>query len=285
MPPGERFELLSSTLDSNPRFIWLPRAAVRFLDIGPTQNKNRNSETPWMFVHGFGGSAGDFAPLIIPLSKEFRVAAIDLPGFGGSFALEEEYSVSAGAEAISDFAAAAKIEKADLVCHSLGGQICLSLALSHAPFIRSLVLINAAGVYSPSEFVRGISKRIGKINTGDIVTTRGRSIPDLISDDRTVLKRLVARDSSFFAALESFKENYRGRIRQIEVPTVVIWGRNDPVFPVENAFLLKENVDQAVLYVVEGAGHSPQMSHPDLVMNWLMEHRRRLDGAEKNKEL
>jgi pimeloyl-ACP methyl ester carboxylesterase len=244
------------------------------MDAGPESAPE--AAPPWLFVHGFGGSMGDFAPLVIRLSESRRVLALDLPGFGDSTTSEEDTSIEFLAVLVEKFARAVDAPRANLVCHSLGGQVCLALGIRGSRFVETLTLIDAAGVYERSSFVEQVSKTFAHINIGDVVTAPGRSALDVPEGDRAIFRRLVSEDRATLTALESFRTDYRGEVPRIAVPTRIIWGTDDPVFPVDSAFFLAENIDGARLYLVEGAGHTPQLSHPDIVLRWLEE----LSGAE-----
>jgi pyruvate dehydrogenase E2 component (dihydrolipoamide acetyltransferase) len=258
-----------------PRRLRIGRSLVRFVDVGPRRHGDdagpdgAPGEGAWLFVHGFGGSMGDFAPQVIRLSESRRVLAIDLPGFGASATDEEDTSIEFLADIVEAFARAVDAPQADLVCHSLGGQVCLALGIRGARFVRSLTLIDAAGVYERSSFVERASKTFAHINVGEVVTAPGRSALDLPEGDRAVFRRLVSDDRAALTALESFRTDYRGEVQRIAVPTRIVWGAEDRVFSLESAFFLKENIAGARLYLVEGAGHTPQLSHPDVVLRWL----------------
>jgi pimeloyl-ACP methyl ester carboxylesterase len=149
--------------------------------------------------------------------------------------------------------------------------VCLALAIRRSTTVETLTLIDAAGVYPKSSFVESMSKTFAHVNVGDVVTARGRSALDVPEGDREIFRRLVSNDRATLTALESFRADYRGEVPRIEAPTRIIWGTDDPVFSVESAFFLAANIDGARLYLVEGAGHTPQLSHPEVVLHWLEE--------------
>jgi len=271
----ERDARMFDVLGAEPRRVRIGSSVVRFVDVGPRRPKEdagpggAADEGVWLFVHGFGGSMGDFAPLIIRLSESRRVLAVDLPGFGASATTEEDTSIEFLADVVEAFARAVDAPHADLVCHSLGGQVCLALGIRGARFVRTLTLIDAAGVYRRSSFVEHVSKTFAHINIGEVVTAPGRSALDLPEGDRAVFRRLVSDDRATLTALESFRTDYRGDVQRIAVPAQIIWGADDQMFSLESAFFLAENIDGARLYLVEGAGHTPQLSHPEVVLRWL----------------
>jgi len=278
----ERDARMFDAVGVEPRRVRIGSSLVRFIDVGPRRSEadagpdGASDGGVWLFVHGFGGSMGDFAPLVIRVSESRRVLAIDLPGFGDSATTEEDTSIEFLADLVEAFARAVDAPQADLVCHSLGGQVCLALGIRGARFVRTLTLIDAAGVYERSSFVEHVSKTFAHINIGEVVTAPGRSALDLPEGDRAVFRRLVSDDRATLTALESFRTDYRGEVQRIAVPTQIVWGADDQMFSLESAFFLKENIKGARLYLVEGAGHTPQLSHPEVVLRWL----ERPPGAE-----
>jgi pyruvate dehydrogenase E2 component (dihydrolipoamide acetyltransferase) len=265
---------LLEELDDRARFLHLAHALVRFAEVphgrGPAHEDPAGEAI--VFVHGFGGTMGDFAPVILSMRGGERLVAFDLPGFGGSLRDDERYTIDGYVECLEELLGRLGVRRANLVCHSLGGQICIAAALSRVPSISTLTLIDTAGVYDPARFVQGISKRMGRVNVGEVSTARGRTLFDVATSDGEIAKRILSRKPATLAALASFAARYRDRVGQISVPVLVIWGSEDPVFSLEDAFLLKENIPGARLHVAEGAGHAPQLTHPELVVGWLEGH-------------
>jgi len=116
--PRERADRLFDTSRSAARTLRLEDSQVRFVELGPTTTSPApartaapartsplvlsalptptasNQSAPWLFLHGLGGSLGDFAPLMLAAAEQQRVFALDLPGFGGSISLDADYSIA-----------------------------------------------------------------------------------------------------------------------------------------------------------------------------------------------
>jgi pimeloyl-ACP methyl ester carboxylesterase len=148
----------------------------------------------------------------------------------------------------------------------------MAASLSREPFVASLTLVDTAGIQDPQEFVQRISKRLGGINTGKVTTARGRSMFDVAVSDGPLASRVMSRSPAVLAALASFDRSYRREVRRIGQPTLIVWGADDPVFPLADGVMLKESIDGAEMRVVYGAGHSPQLSHPEPVARWIAGH-------------
>ena len=251
------------------RYLAVPGARLRFIELSAPAHV---STRPTLFVHGLGGGLGDFAPVMLLALGSARLVAVDLPGSGGSTSQQHDYSVDGSVRALAVFIERLGLAPVRLACHSLGGQICLALALEHRELVHDLTLVAPAGIYRREDFIREATKRFG-ISTGQIgMRDPSRSFAALLTHgDDVVLRRFVAHDPQTIAALASFRENLRERLHELRVPSLVIWGNRDPVLPMADGFALAASAHDATLRIVEGAGHSPQLSHPEKIHAWMRE--------------
>lgn len=103
------------------------------------------SDEVLLLIHGLGTSAKSWIKNIPDLAKEFRVIAVDLPGYGKSDKGYFQYSMSWNALVLTEFLDELKIDKATFIGHSMGGQISLYAALNYPDKVKNLVLISPAG--------------------------------------------------------------------------------------------------------------------------------------------
>jgi pimeloyl-ACP methyl ester carboxylesterase len=262
---AERSLRVRDRLHTDFRLIKVPGAVVRFIDVGPAAG------TPVLFVHGLEGGLGDFAPVMLRMAGSVRLMAADLPGSGGSASMLGDYSVSGQARVLAAFIDAVAPGPVHLVCHSLGGQICLALALHRADRVRSLTLVSPAGVYRSQQYLRATARHFGGVNIGTIaIGEPSRTlVAALTYADGQLLQRFVTRNPATLSMLASFRENLREHLQKVRVPTLAIWGDADPVLPMADGFVIAANVPGAVLHVVEGAGHEPQLTHEEVVHEWI----------------
>lgn len=259
------------------RHLALPDAVLRFLWVDG-QGEARAGAT--LFVHGLNGALGDFAPVLLAAARgqpAHPVVALDLPGWGGSQSRSGDHRVTGYAKVVAAFIERVGIAPVHLACHSLGGQVCIALAIERRDLVRTLTLVSPAGVYRAPQYLRGAARRFGGINVG---TVGGgdptRSIVAVLTHaDGDLFQRFVTRDRSTLAMLSSFRENQRDRLPRLRVPTLVIWGAADPILPMRDGFVIAATVPGAVLHVVEDGGHETQLTHAELVHGWMEEHRRR----------
>jgi pimeloyl-ACP methyl ester carboxylesterase len=254
--------------------------------------------TPVLFIHGLGSSGYmewrfnlEFA------AGRHRVYAPDLPGFGRTEKPRARYGVPYFTRFVERYMEDRGLRSAAVVGASLGGRIALELALERPKRVRKLVLVNALGLGRPNvQLSYGLLTlpRVGEAFmkfAGDAV----RFAP------RQVIRRVAARyagssgnlkktmDDDYFANLRELyaADGYPGaylatirslvtpkallaadhdlskRLGEIKMPVQLIWGDNDPLFPLAHAARAHAVIGHSRLAVLEGAGHTPQAERPE----------------------
>jgi pimeloyl-ACP methyl ester carboxylesterase len=239
VPVAQRCARMFANLGQAPRRLHLPSATVRFLDLTPSEP---DPGPPWLLIPGYGGDLCSYGPMIALLAGRHRVLAFDLPGFGESASTDEHY-------------------------HSLGGHVCIGAALTQPRHIATMTLIDTAGTFDTAEFVKQIAKQKGGVNLGQLSLKRGRGLVDLTLGEQEFMRRFVVSDPAIWTAVASFRANYHNQIGDIRTPTLILWGMDDPLFPVEGAAFLKENVPNSQLRILDGAGHCENESEPRVVVD------------------
>lgn len=113
-----------------------------------TEPASKNSSTPIVFVHGLFGSIENLGMITRLLKDEFLVYAIDLPNHGRSQHTSET-SIQAMATVMLRWMSVQGLDCVDLVGHSLGGKVCMELALRHPDRVRRLAVADIAPVAYP----------------------------------------------------------------------------------------------------------------------------------------
>jgi pimeloyl-ACP methyl ester carboxylesterase len=235
---------------------------------GPT-----DATPPLVFLHGLGGSQATWMTLLADLVDRYRVAALDLPGHGQSDKPDPaaaDYSVAGLTTTVIQGIEALGLEPVVLVGHSLGGAIAMRIALERPAIVRGLVLVDSAGV--GDEINPELLDRVEAEPSKD----EARRLLELFFENkRWVLERGVeemyrARSSPGAdaamraAAAASFsREGQRiglaGRMGDISLPTLVVWGERDRVIPATQAETAASAIPGAWLEIIEGVGHVPQV--------------------------
>jgi pimeloyl-ACP methyl ester carboxylesterase len=234
-----------------------------------------------VLVHGLFLSHRTFEDVIEDLAARFHVIAPDLPGFGESekpSPARYAYGVEAHAEAIADLIAAFGVGRAAVLGHAMGGAIALTLAADHPELVQRLVLEDALTYPAPQSFVA----RLPLVPViGGVVFKQlyGRGLfRSLLLDEsyRPGFAPPRARVDWHYDAFNSpsARESAHAvmratldtrpvvaRLSRIVAPTLVIWGREDRVYPVASAHRLAREIPGAKLEIMD-AGHAPHEELP-----------------------
>jgi pimeloyl-ACP methyl ester carboxylesterase len=238
---------------------------VRFLDVG---------EGPVVvLVHGFAASLDTWQPVIPELAKNHRVIALDLKGFGWSGRPRGDYSPKAQAELVWSLLEERGVDKAALVAHSWGSSVVLQMALSEPERVERIALYDA-WVYDeqlPSFFVWARAGGLGELMFRLFYNERPEDkIALAFYDKRYVTQGLVehtrqmqTRPGTMAAHLEAVRgQDYRDvqqLYKTIDVPVLLLWGREDKVTTLKVGERLARDLPNARLQVYPRCGHFPMI--------------------------
>jgi pimeloyl-ACP methyl ester carboxylesterase len=254
----------------------LPGAeAVNYVEIGEGD--------PILFVHGIAGCWRNWLENLPYFGRTHRAIALDLPGFGDSPMPSWEISMANYGRLIHDFCERLGIDQvAALVGNSMGGFIGTEAVIEEPERFDRLVLISAAGVSfaewqgRPFEAGARIFKAAIPFMSGErrIYWTRplGRKLAfgRLFRNPNKLRPELLAEQvrpglqaPGFSDALTAiWGYDTRERLTEIEIPTMVVWGLNDQIVPVEGALGYHRLIPHSRLEIFERTGHLPMLERP-----------------------
>lgn len=240
-----------------------------------------------VFLHGLGGSQSTWASVLGHFAENYRIAAVDLPGHGASAKpspASTDYAIAGLAAKIGELLETQELSPAVLIGHSLGGATALQLALDRPKLVRALALVNSAGL--GAEISGELLDRIESAPSRD----EARRLLELFFQDRRfVLERGIdelyaarmapGADEAVKAIAASAFTRYgqnlvlADRLRELEVPLLVVWGELDRVLPSTHAVAAVNALPTAWLEIMEGVGHVPQVeaapAFAAIVKRWL----------------
>ena len=225
------------------------------------------SGDPALFVHGLGSSKSSWKRVCHGLEDVFSFYVIDLPGFGESRAPKHfQYTLENYADALTDFIVVRGLRKLTLVGTSLGGSVILLATLRNKDElnsrVRSLCLIDA--VVYPKHF----SYLVEVLQTSIALAP----LFGFLATDLLWPERLRIRDATVETVrridIEHFA-HYLPRLKAIDVPALVIWGREDQVVPLRFGRRLARDLPNARLVVIDDCGHAPHRQRPSEVISAL----------------
>ena len=245
-------------------------AEVSYLEAG--------SGTPLLLVHGVGHSSTAWLRSILRLEDHYHVLAPDMPGHGHSAAPDARYDPVYFGRFVIAFISALGLDRVNAAGNSLGGLTLLLAALEHPPAIRRLVLADPLGFTKPpvpplDEAVLTIialwlsfPRTRALIRAGyatsffDAKQLDDASVDEIVSrlesESRVrAARRTVSEIFHYSRRLESLHE----RLADLEAPTLVIWGKNDPVLPSKDAEIARRVLPAPRIEVLDRCGHFPHI--------------------------
>jgi len=243
-----------------------------------------NDSIPIILIHGTGSSLHAYNIWSKNLKKTKRVIRMDLPAFGltGPF-LNKDYSISNYTIFLGKFLDRLNITQCILVGNSLGGEIAWRFAVQEPGIAKKLILIDPGGypVISRSVPIAFKLARVPVLNKLlTYITPRflvRSSIENVYFDKSKVSDKLVnryfdltLRKGNREAIVDRLKVsttltngiNKHASIKKIKQPTLIIWGSDDRLIPIENAYKFKNDISNSKLIVMQETGHVPMEEKP-----------------------
>jgi pimeloyl-ACP methyl ester carboxylesterase len=233
---------------------------------------------PLLLVHGSGPGVSGWANFSgnLPLfAQHFRTLVLDLPGFGKSHAVDGSPVVEAP-KAVLAFLDGLGIERLAMVGNSLGGGVVAGLAASHPDRVSRLVTLGGVGVpfFSPLP-AEGIVRLVEFVEepTRDRLVAWMRSMvfdPAVLTDEFVEVRWAAASDPEAMAAIRKVYNRQMldvlrplmlgnpetlGMLGRIEAPTLLTWGRDDRVTPLDGAIAPLRLIPRCELHVFPDCGH------------------------------
>tara|TARA_B110000285_G_C15048181_1_gene575507 strand:+ start:416 stop:1366 length:951 start_codon:yes stop_codon:yes gene_type:complete len=267
-------ELKLKYTNKHSSFISMNGMDVHFRDEG-----NQTDSIPIILIHGTGSSLHTFDTWVNNLKDSSRVIRMDLPAFGltGPFP-DQDYSISNYTSFLKEFLIALKVKQCVLAGNSLGGEIAWNFTLDQPHMVKKLILIDAAGQPETSKSVP-IAFKLGQIPVVNkllnYITPRfivRASIEDVYSDKSKVTDSLVDRyleltlrkgnRQAFVDRLKVSSNSNYNNIKNIKQSTLILWGAEDLLIPVENAYKFQRSIPNNVLVIMDDTGHVPMEESP-----------------------
>lgn len=259
--------------------------SVNGININYTSNILSKGQPTLILIHGFGASLETWTDLYPLLCKNYSVVRLDLKGAGfSSKPQDSQYGPEDQARLILAFLRNLKLTNVVLVGHSLGGGIALltyfESIVQKDINIQGLVLVDSAGYSQPLPFfVSAVRNPITRC-LSDLTSPqfRARLVLEKIFEVKAkVTPERIERYAFFldtpgngYALNQTAQQILPHNLSQlasqfptINVPTLIVWGENDPVIPVENGRRFNREIRNSRLIVIPDTGHVPQEERPE----------------------
>ena len=237
-----------------------------------------------ILLHGSGpGVSGwsNFKGNLPVLARTFRTIVPDMPGFGLSDRVELDRAYPrVAADSVKFLMDQLGVEKAHVLGNSMGGYVAAELALAHPDRVAKLVLMGPGGLAvsifgpDPSEGARRLWEflanptRDGMVAWVDCMVADKRVVDDELIDERmanALRPGAIESAAAIFASLSQFPEAVPlyARADHLTRPTLITWGRDDRMLPLEQAVFAFRRLPRAELHVFSGCGHWAQVERKE----------------------
>jgi pimeloyl-ACP methyl ester carboxylesterase len=248
-------------------------ARIRFIEAG--------AGAPLVLVHDFAATRETWSGAVTRLAESFRVIAPDLPGFGASEKPDPQryaYGWDAFSDSLFDLVAALGLGRVHVCGHGMGAGVGLSLAAKHPSLVHKLVLTSAL-VYPPHEHALARGGRVPLVGgilwrqlmgqalfrtyVQNVIYSGAARVPHGRAEELYEGFNAPAGRQAAHATLVAIADTRPviARLPRVNAETLVIWGRDDALAPVEHGRRLAREL-RGRFEVLE-CGRCPQDESPD----------------------
>ena len=241
-----------------------------------------------LLVHGMAGSAITWRHVMPALASRFTVLAPDLLGHGESDKPRAEYSLGAHTDMLRDLMDALGHRQATFVGQSLGGGIAMQLAYQSPERCERLVLVNSGGLgREVNVILRGLTLPGTEYLFPLVCSPRLRDAGEAVASflgrlgvRSTPARQEIWRSYASLADAATRRAFFRGLrdvidpggqavsalarlCHAIALPTLIVWGAQDPFIPVSHAIAAHAAIPGSRLEIFDGVGHYPHCEAPE----------------------
>ena len=257
------------------QFVTIKGNKIRYLESG-------QSDQSIVLIHGLGASAERWEFVIPEFSKHYKVIVPDLIGFGHSDKPPVDYTTDFFTDFLDDFLKKLGIKKTNIIGSSLGGQITAEFASKNQDIIENLILVSPSGIMKHSTpaldayVMAALYPNLeGAKNAFEMMAGQTRVINQNIIEDFVKRMKLPNAKMAFMSTLLGLKnaDLITKSLKKITVPSLIIWGEDDPVIPIKYADDFVSSIQDCRFYMMDNCGHTPYVDDPirfsQLVLDFL----------------
>lgn len=235
-----------------------------------------------VLIHGIGsGGARDWRSLMIDLAEDYHVVALDLPGFGASSKGNHLYAPEQLAVAVHAALSGRAAQPFTLLGYSLGAAVSFAYANLYPDQLQRLILADMPGVLQRTVYTQFLSRQgtswldalvpQASVLASSLVAALMQNMtangfdPGLILYSAQARQQWLAGNPSVISALAVAEYDFSSALRDVRVPTTVLWGEQDDVAPLRTGQVVAGVIPGAHLQVLPGVGHLWPLQKPKLL--------------------
>lgn len=216
---------------------------------------------PLILLHGLFGALSNFKDLFDHFKSRYKVIIPMLP----LFELGLDTGVGALAKYVQKFIETRQFDKVHLMGNSLGGHIGLIYTLAHQEKVKTLTLTGSSGL-----FENGMGETYPKRGDYEFIRKKTEltfydpavATKDLVDEIYAIVNNRLKAIKIIALAKSAIRNNLSDELRDIKVPTCLIWGKNDTITPPMVAEEFKQLLPNSELHWIDKCGHAPMMEVP-----------------------
>jgi len=248
----------------------VPLASV---DGGTIYYETAGQGFPLVLLHGIGSNSRSWRRQLAGLSSDFNVIAWDAPGYGRSSDPLGKPSMRYYADCLRGLLDELRLSRVFLLGHSMGGAVAQEFCRAHSSVVRKLILADTSKQGSKGKLEERL-QMIRTMSAAQLAKERGPkllspSAPESLVREVVSIMSEVRRPGYEFAATALAESDTRDVLRDLRVPTLLIWGADDEITP-----LWDEVPAGARLEVIPNSGHLCYAEQPekfnDIVRDFLL---------------
>jgi pimeloyl-ACP methyl ester carboxylesterase len=260
----------------------LPGGQVQVVDNGPSKGD------PIVLIHCFTCAIDWWDGVRPALEREHRVVAVDLLGHGGSEKPDSGYTAPHQAELVAQAMERLGVRKAEVVGHSLGGEVAVALAQQSPRLVDRVVILDTEA--NAGEASLGLTAKLGfapvigeffwrvkpdaAVRDGlGIAFAPGYDVPDAFVEDVDRMTFSAYDDSA--SAFDDYLHEAPLDQRMVESgqPLLVMMGAEEQLIddPAKSLAVYRRGVPGVETRLIAGAGHSPNVEKPAETAHLILE--------------
>jgi pimeloyl-ACP methyl ester carboxylesterase len=268
-------ELKKKYANIESEFVEIERMQVHFRDEGITTDT-----LPIVLIHGTGASLHTWEAWVRELKNEHRIITLDLPAYGLTGPNQTgDYSQDFYVDFMEKFLSKLKIKRCILGGNSLGGGITWAYALEHPERVSKMILVDAGGYPMVSKSVP-IAFQIARMpvvgNLFKYILPHAiieKSLQNVYVHDERITPELIeryydlsSREGNRKAFLDRMKSSIKNdkylKIKTLNMPTLIIWGKEDGLIPLDVAEKFHIDLPNDTMVIFKDLGHTPMEEDP-----------------------